>query len=335
MLLVCVAGVAVSCCFAGCAPSSPASVGDLPLTFIRDIRLPGEATRLDYQVIDGQSNRLYLAHLGDSAVDVVDLVTDKVETIDNIASAHGLAAAPDQHRIIASASGTNEAVIIDTRTNQVTARVPTGGTPDGIAYDPTTGTAFVSNENDHVETVFNVASHRVTASIDIGGHAGNSIYDPVSRTILVNVQSRNQLITIDPETDRITGRISVEGCDSNHGLFVDGMNRRAFVACEGNATLLVVDLRSGRTTQRFPVGETPDVFAFDNGLHRLYLASESGVVSVFHAGPGPLRKLGESKLADGAHTVAVDQATHRVYFPLANVDGKPALRIMSAKQLNK
>ena len=40
-----------------------------------------------------------------------------------------------------------------------------------------------------------------------------------------------------------------------------------------------------------------------------------------------LQRLGEAKLADGAHTVAIDQTTHQTYFPLENVNGKPTLRI--------
>jgi len=120
----------------------------------------------------------------------------------------------------------------------------------------------------------------------------------------------------------------VTGCESNHGLYIDGADRMAFVACEGNAKLLVVDLDSGQTTARIDVGDGPDVLAYDTGLHRLYVASESGVVSVLDVQGKALRALAQSHLADGAHTVAVDQATHRVYFPLENVNGKPVLRVM-------
>jgi hypothetical protein len=51
---------------------------------------------------------------------------------------------------------------------------------------------------------------------------------------------------------------------------------------------------------------------------------------------GPkLEKIGEGFFAANAHTVAVDSRTHRVYFPLQNVGGKPVLRITvpSDKQL--
>ncbi len=330
VLLIAICGLVTAC-----TSSQPGQVGALPLTFVQDVSLPGGATRLDYQVIDPESKRLYIAHLGDGTVDVVDLNRLMVlGTVDHVDSAHGIAIAPDQHSIIASASGTNEAVIIDTQTMSITGRVPTGNTPDGIAYDPQNGRAYVSNEHDHVETVIDVAHGTAAGSIDIGGEAGNTIYDPVTNTVMVNVQSTNKLLTIDPATNRIINRTSLTGCNSNHGLYVNGAVGLAYVACEGNATLLVVDLRSHKTIARFDVGQTPDVLAYDTGLSRLYVASESGVVSVFQLEGRGLRKVGEAKLADGAHTVAVDQSTHRVLFPLENVNGKPVLRVMEPTELS-
>jgi len=91
----------------------------------------------------------------------------------------------------------------------------------------------------------------------------------------------------------------------------------------------VLDLRAGRVTASFPVGDQPDVLAFDPGLGRLYVAAESGVVAVFGRRGRTLDPLGRGFLADGAHTVAVDPKTHDVFFPLPEVDGVPVLRIMA------
>ena len=83
------------------------------------------------------------------------------------------------------------------------------------------------------------------------------------------------------------------------------------------------------------VGAGPDVLAFDRGFGRLYVSAESGVISIFDERGKNLEKIGEGFFAANAHTVAVDQRTHRVYFPLQNVGGKPVLRIAvpSDKQL--
>ena len=292
--------------------------------------LPGGATRLDYQTIDPAAGRLYVAHLGDGTVHVISLNPLKVlRTIPDLSSVHGVAVAPDRHLLIAAASGTSQAVLIDENTLRVVARLPAGQTPDGIAYDPTDSRAYVSNEGSNAETVIDLANHTVLPSISLGGDAGNTMFDPFSGNIMVNVQSSGELVTINPATDKITNRTHLTGCDSNHGLYIDGPKRLAFVACEGNAALLVVNLTMHRVTARFTVGDTPDVLAFDEGLHRLYVASESGVVAVFDEQGTTLHQEGSAKLADGAHTVAVDQHTHRVYFPLENVNGRPVLRVMA------
>lgn len=314
----------------GCSGPVPAS--SLPLAQVQDVVLPGKATRLDYQAFDPAAKRLYVAHLGDGTVHAIDLDKDSVAgTVRGLSSVHGVTVAPDRHLLLAAASGTNEVAIIDTSTLMVTGSVPTGDTPDGIAYDPAHGKAYVSNEHDHAETVIDLATGRAKGSIEIGGEAGNTVFDPVSGTVLVNVQDRNELLSIDPATDTVTRRIPISDCVSNHGLYVDGDNRLAFIACEGNAKLLVLDLQSNQVTARFDSGDTPDVLAFDPGLHRLYVASESGVISVFDEHDRGLVLKASGKLADNAHTVAVDRATHRVYFPLEDVNGHAVLRIMDAK----
>ena len=45
----------------------------LPLVRVADVPLPGKATRLDYQDIDGKRGQLVIAHMGDSSVLVVSL----------------------------------------------------------------------------------------------------------------------------------------------------------------------------------------------------------------------------------------------------------------------
>jgi DNA-binding beta-propeller fold protein YncE len=112
-------------------------------------------------------------------------------------------------------------------------------------------------------------------------------------------------------------------------LLVDAPHRIAFVTCDGNATLLTLNLDTLRFTGTFRVGASPDVLAFDSGLRRLYVSAESGVVSVFAETSGSARPLGTAFLATEAHTVAVDPRTHLVYFPLqVGSNGAPQLLIM-------
>jgi len=51
---------------------------------------------------------------------------------------------------------------------------------------------------------------------------------------------------IDPTKDTIVARYFLTGCESNHGLYLDQAHRKAYIACEDNARLVVFDLTSLR-----------------------------------------------------------------------------------------
>jgi len=88
-----------------------------------------------------------------------------------------------------------------------------------------------------------------------------------------------------------------------------------------------MDMQSMRVIASDSLGDGPDVLAFDEGLGVLYVASESGVLSMFKLEGKTLKKLGHGSVARKAHTVAVDSETHFAYFPIENLNGKAVLRI--------
>jgi DNA-binding beta-propeller fold protein YncE len=78
----------------------------------------------------------------------------------------------------------------------------------------------------------------------------------------------------------------------------------------------------------YAVGRGHDVLAFDPGVKTLYVAAESGQVTVFQENEKNLVFKGRINMPH-AHTVSVDPQTHLVYFPLQNLNGRPVLRIMT------
>jgi len=317
-------------CFGVCGSALGADLprSSLPLEVIADAPLTGQTTRWDYASVDGGKHRLYLAHLGDSVVTVFDTRRQVVvKDIPKVSHVHGILAIPELGRIYASATGTDEVVAIDDRTLEITARVPAGHYPDGMAYAPEVHKLYVSDEHGNTETVIDVESNTRVATISLGGEVGNSQYDPVSKHIFANVQTRSQLVEIDPTTDRVVNRIDLGGADENHGLLIDPEGRRAFIACEGNDRLLVLDLQTKKVAASFQVGKDPDVLAFDPGLHYVYVAGEAGVITIFNAAGGQVSKIAEAFLGPNAHVVAVDATTHEAYFPLMNLSGRSMLRI--------
>ena len=96
------------------------------------------------------------------------------------------------------------------------------------------------------------------------------------------------------------------------------------MACDHNDTLLTVDLTTRTVTAATTVGQNPDVLAYDPGAHRLVVAAESGIVTTFDLQGQTLTGAGPEFLAEDAHVVAVDPATHRRYYPIPHDrDGHP------------
>ena len=306
--------------------------GNLPLRHVADVPLGGHTTRLDYASLDSSRHLLFIAHLGDSKVIAFDTQTQRViSRIAGVRSAHGVLVVAELSKVYVSATGTNEVVAIDEVSLQIRSRTPAGVYPDGMAYAPKAQRLFVSDEHGNTVTVIDVNTDKRVATIALDGEIGNVQYDAASNHIFANVQTRGELVEIDPETDKVIARIDLPGADGNHGLLIDSRRRLAFIACEGNDKLLVLNLDSKKIEATFAVGKDPDVLAFDPGLDYLYVAGESGIVSVFTIAPGKVSKLGEGLLGPHAHVVTVDPATHRSYFPLMDLDGQTALRIMDVR----
>jgi YVTN family beta-propeller protein len=305
------------------------SIDTLTLRLVKDYPLPGRARRWDYMSLDPTSGRLFIAHLGDSEIVVFDTKSKAVVgTIKGIGEVHGTLVIPELGRVYASATKTNEVVVIDLRTLKIVARIRSGVHPDGMAYAPDVRKLYVSDEHGKTETVIDVQTNKPVATIPLGGSVGNTQYDPVTKRIFVNVQVTKELVEIDPRSDTVVSRTKLDGADGNHGLLIAPDLRLAFIACEGNDKLLVMDMRTRKILRQFELGHRPDVLAYDSRLALLYVASESGVVSQFSVSANNITKIGEGMVGQNAHTLAIDPITHDAYFPI-NVDGiQPVLRVM-------
>lgn len=323
------AGPAATVRWSGAVPAASASAP--PLQVLSDIPMPGTASRFDYQSLEPTAGRLFLSHMGAGQLIVVDLRASKVlANLDGFSGITGALDVPTEHRVYGSATGDHAVVVVDDSTFREVARVPGPRFPDGIAYAPDERRVFVSDESGGRDFVIDAATNALVGHIDLGGEAGNTQYDPGSHCIIVAVQTANELAVIDPATAAIVRRITLDrAVRYPHGVYIDAADRLAFVAGQESATLGVLDLRTLQFRQVLPIGDDPDVLAFDPSLGLLLVAAESGVVAVFRVKAGVLAQLGWYR-APRAHSVAVDPTTHRVYLPLANIHGKPVLRVLQA-----
>jgi DNA-binding beta-propeller fold protein YncE len=201
----------------------------------------------------------------------------------------GVLAVPSLKKVYGSVTHNHEVAVVNTETLKVVKRIP-----DGLAYSPETHRVFVSDDSGGVETVIDALTDEKIATIEMGGEVGNIQYDPVSHLIYACVQTRNQFVAIDPEKKTIIARYDLKGGEHPPGFYVDSQHNKAYISCEGDAKLIVFDLGSHTEKQVFDVGDSPDILAYDKKLKVLYVACESGVVSIFKCGE-TLTKLADQK----------------------------------------
>lgn len=310
----------------GC--STPPQAGDeLPLRQVSETALTGGPVRFDYTALDVGRGRLFIAHMGASELIDVDVRAHTVvRTVPGLADVHGVIVVPDKHRVYATATGTNQLVAIDEDSGQVLFRAVTGTYPDGLAYDPIRRAVWTTNERAGTETVIDADTGAVRATVPLGGEVGNVVYDTSSDRMVVAVQGRNDLAVIDPVSFTVTEHIPTLGCEHPHGQALDVTDQVMFVGCEANATMVSVDLANRSVIDHQKVGETPDVLTYDPGAGRVYVAAESGWVSIFDHDHEHLMVRGSAHLADGAHSLALDPRTHHTYFPIPKgPNGSPVL----------
>jgi DNA-binding beta-propeller fold protein YncE len=317
-----------------------------------DVPLGPKTSRFDYQSIDPASGRLAVSEMGAGKLMLFDARNQSViAEQDGFPKVTGVLSVPELQKIYASVpgaglgaslsvalgmtgigKGSGAVAILDSRSLKQIARLPGGVFPDGIAYDPKDRRIFVSDEMGGALTAIGADDDKPIARIDTGGEVGNVQNDPVTHLVYVPVQSHDELIAVDPVALKVVARHKLAGCRHPHGLRIAEGAAIGYVACDENDRLLAVDLASGRITATLATGHDPDVLAADPDLKRLYVASESGVLTVIDtADPARPAKIADVMVGDNAHSVAVDPLTHRLFFPLRDVGGKAVMRILAPR----
>lgn len=315
----------------GDSGDSDALMPSLPLVLVGDVDLPGGATRFDYQDVDTARGHLVIAHMNDGTVLVVDLSDGSVlKELPNIPTARGVVVADDVGLIFVTSSP-NVLVAIDSTSLAEVRRVTTGSSPDGVGWDPTDQIVAVSDQGDGAVSLIADAGSGARTQVPLGVETGNVVFDATRGRFWVTVvagSGPDQLVALEPTMAMVTTSIDVPGCDGAHGLRLHPDAQSAFIACEGNDVLARVDLDSQALTTA-ATGSGPDVLSVDPGLGWLYVAAESGDLTVFDVDQPGLVLVGHDEPGGNSHTVAVDPASHRVFFPLkSGPNGTPALRIM-------
>ena len=299
---------------------------------IGTIDLPGpKGERFDYLTMDDEDQWLLSAHLGPGILYVIDVRTNKlVHAISGLPGITGLEYVPGLRKVYTSDWGEEKIGIVDLQSMKVVKRLATAAKPNGSTYAPPFHKMYVVNTLGKAVAVVDVQKDEIVKSVEFKSETGMPQYDSVGRKVYVNLRNTNEIAEIDPATDTVTGIYPVEGCRYNHGMAVASEHHRAFLLCNGTKTLTVFALDTHKAIAHLPIPPGADVVKFDpGGLGRIYVACSSGFISVFQQDDAEhYRKLEDFAVEKMVHSLAVDTATHRVYAPEQQENGKPVARMI-------
>ena len=298
---------------------------------IATIDLPGpKGKRFDYLTIDHGDHYLLSAYLGAGILYVIDMKTNTlVHAIPGVPGIEGVVYVPELHRVYTSDWLEGKIGVVDLKEMKVIAKLPTEAKPDGSAYAAPFHKVYVSDERGKAVAIVDLRTDRIVKTLHFNSETGMPQYDPIARRIYVNLQDENVFAEINPATDTVVARYPVGECRGNHGMSLDPVHHRAFLSCEGNSVMTVFNLDTHKPIAFLPMAAGADVIKYDPGLRRIYVACFSGAISVFREDdPDHYRKLQDFRVQPKVHSLAVDPATHRVYTPEQQEDGKPVAKMI-------
>jgi len=298
---------------------------------IDSLDLPGpKGERFDYLTMDDEHHWLLSAHLGPGILYVIDVRTNKlVKAIPGVPGITGVEYVPGLRKVYTSDWGEEKIGVIDLQSMAVIKRLSTAAKPNGSTYAAPFHKMYVSDTLGKAVAVVDVGKDEIIKTLVFKSETGMPQYDSAAKKIYVNLRSTNEVAEIDPANDAVLGTYPVEGCRYNHGMALDSEHHRAFLLCNGTKMLTVFALDTRKAIAHLPLPAGADVVKFDPGLGRVYAACSSGFISVFHQDDADhYRKLEDFPVQKMIHSLAVDNATHRLYAPEQQEDGLPVARMI-------
>lgn len=287
------------------------------------IALPGHPPDggFDHAAVDGVSDRLYVAHTSNDAVDVIDLARRKY--LRSLTGLKGVAGVwvDEGHRLLFTSNrgeNTASAYRIEPTGEIEILRVSTGARPNGMAFDGRRQLWLIAGVGDPklpeappTLTFVDVSQRRKLASFSAPGRTRWATYHSPTDAFYVNIADPASIVAVraaDPSRIHRSYPMPAKG---PHGLEQDPRGETLYCACD-EAVLLSLRLSDGHVETIGPLSGSPDVLWIDPGPGRLYAATdERATVEVF--GTDPPRHLETISTGPGAHTLTVDPKRHEVH----------------------
>jgi DNA-binding beta-propeller fold protein YncE len=294
-----------------------------PLKLVQTVALKGPAGRLDHVALDSNNQRLFLAHLANNSLDVVDLRAGKLlKRITGQQGVQGLAYAPDLDRIFVGIGTGGFCNIFDGKDYKLLKTIKFADDADNVRYDPKRNLVYVAHAEKALG-VIDAKTFEIRADVKLPGQIEGFQLDSNRPRIYLNIPSPSQVAVIDTEKNEVAGSYPLHLASANYPLAVDSANHRLLIGCRKAPMVIVLDSESGKEITSIPIaGDIDDLF-YDAKRKRIYASCGEGFISVIRQIDADHYEAGAKiATAKGARTSIFDADTGRYYLAVPRQSGK-------------
>jgi DNA-binding beta-propeller fold protein YncE len=292
----------------------------MTLRLIGHIELPAHRGKggFDHADIHAPTDRLYVAHTANDAVDTIDTARDRyLESIPGLTAVAGALVSEERGLVFTSNRGENTVSVFAPGKERDGVKITVGVKPNGLAFDPERGILIAANVGDaaiadsYSVSVVDIVRRERICEIKVPGRTRWAIYHAARKMFFVNIASPARIIVIDARDPSGIAKEFEIPAAGPHGLDLDPATGRLLCACDAGA-LLAIDAGSGHVLGDVALSGAPDVVFLHPQLKRLYVAiGDPGVIDVIDI--GAMRREGVVATEAGAHTLALDRKRNKVY----------------------
>ncbi|WP_440945625.1 PKD domain-containing protein [Methanosarcina sp. T3] len=175
--------------------------------------------------------------------------------------------------------GSNSISVIDTATNKVTATIPVGANPVGVAINPNGTKVYVANDHSNDVSVIDTATNAVTVTVPAGRSPQGVAVSPDGKKVYVTNLASNTISVIDTATNTVVSTVKTGG--SPTGVVVSPDGKKIYVTNNGDKTVSIIDTATKAVISTVTVGKGPGEIAVTPDGAKVYVAnSDGGSISV-------------------------------------------------------
>ncbi len=276
----------------------------------------------DYVTVDSTAHRLYVTRTthtmvidSDSGKVIADITGQKIS--------HGVAIVPEVGRgFITDGGGSGAIVVFDLKTDRILGTLAAQPDADGIIYDKGSGLVLAVSGDSGVLMTFkpeiDPVHGKIDAPIQLGGSPEFLAADGGGK-VYINLEDKDQVAVVDLKSRKVLAKWPVAPGGEPVGLALDTSNHRLFIGCRKPQKMVVMSTDDGKVTADLPIGAGVDATKID-GNYAFASCRDGSLLIVKASSPAKFTVAQIVKTPEGARTMGVDTATHKIYLPTAELE---------------